>query len=237
MQRYFVDKKNDDNFYLNSDDSYHFIKVMRANSGESVEIVYNKKLFLGKLIKADLKESIIKTSKEIDLNDINYNISIAQALVVEQKFNIILQKCTELGAKEIIPLEVSRSKINLDKKVDKKVERWQKIVKEASSQSKRIDIPKVKNICNIKELIAGEYDHKFLCSVNEKSKTIKMVLQNMQSCDKILFVVGPEGGFTDYEEELLMTSGFIRISLGDLVLRTETASIAILSMVNYHFMR
>ena len=89
----------------------------------------------------------------------------------------------------------------------------------------------------ISDLIDLDYDYKFLCSVNEKDNSLKKELQNINVYDRILFVIGPEGGFTDKEENLLINNGFKRITLGSNVLRTETASIALLSMLIYHFMR
>ena len=76
-----------------------------------------------------------------------------------------------------------------------------------------------------------------LCSVNEMSKNVKKVLANVKTSDTIVFVVGPEGGFTKEEEEKLLSSGFISVTLGNNVLRTETASLFLLSIVGYHFMR
>ena len=236
MQRYFV--KNIDNkiFKLNERDSYHLTKVMRSKVGEEVEIVYDNKLFLGKVndINGLVTGSIVK---ELDSSFISSNIAIAQALVTESKFDLILQKGTELNASLFIPVITDRSVVKVNKDFDKKITRWQNIVNDASSQSKRLDNPKVSNVSKLSDLIDLDYDYKFLCSVNEKNNSLKKELQNISVYDRILFVIGPEGGFTPEEEDLLMKNNFKRITLGSNVLRTETASIAVLSMLIYHFMR
>ena len=149
----------------------------------------------------------------------------------------ILQKGTELGANKFIPLIVDRSVVKLNDKSDKKQKRWQTIVKEAAEQSKRLEVPTVANPCNIKELAKLDYDLKILCSVNETSKNIKTVLSNISISDRILVVVGSEGGFTNLEEQELIKNGFVSASLGNRVLRTETASLFVLSVINYIFMR
>lgn len=82
-----------------------------------------------------------------------------------------------------------------------------------------------------------DYDLKLLCSLNKNTKNIKKVLQKNNKCVKILLVVGPEGGFDQNEEEYLIRNGFISISLGNNVLRAETAPVVALSMINYEFMR
>lgn len=238
MQRYFVKVRNNDNsFTLSSEDSYHITKVMRAKLKDLVEIVNDNTVYICEIssidnnVKCRIKDSLIDNTNNIP------SVTVAQSLVKEQKMDYILQKSTELGVNKIIPIEVERSIIKANGKSNKKIERWNKIVKEASEQSKRINIPKVSEIKNIKELIKEEYDYKILCSVNETSTTIKKVLQNATISDTILVVIGPEGGFTKSEEETLINNGFISTSLGNRVLRTETASSFVLSIINYVFMR
>lgn len=237
MQRYFVSSQENNLFLLNKDDSHHVINVMRMNLSDRVEIVYNSTLYLASItslsypVKCEIIETLGNYQKIIP------NVIIAQALVKEQKMDYILQKSCELGVYQIIPLESIRSVVKMDKNDNKKIVRWNKILKEASEQSKRLDIPNVTSLMNIKELIYIDAKYKFLCSVNETSKTIKSVLSNVNISDTILFVIGPEGGFDPKEEEFLINNGFSSISLGNNVLRTETASSYILSVINYEFLR
>ena len=119
----------------------------------------------------------------------------------------------------------------------KKLKDGKKVVKEASEQSKRFTLPYLNRIINLNELIKEKYDFKFVCSVNEKTKTIKNVLSNVNINDTILFVIGPEGGFSEKEEKLLVDNGFQPITLGENVLRTETSSTFVLSVIIYHFLR
>ena len=111
------------------------------------------------------------------------------------------------------------------------------MVIEASKQSKRLDFPIVTDIVSIDGLSKLDYNYKVLCTVNEMSTTIKKVLEKVHISDRILFVVGPEGGFTKEEEKKLIDNGFITVSIGSNVLRTETVSLFLLSVINYHFMR
>ena len=237
MQRYFVDLKEKDIFILNNDDSHHVIDVMRMNVSDKVEIVYNSNLYIAQIIsintpvKCKIIEEISNAGNTIP------KVIIAQSLVKEQKMDYILQKSCELGVYEIIPLNTVRSIVKLDKKDDKKIIRWQKILKEASEQTKRFDIPKIYSIIDLKELINVNANYKFICSVKENTKTIKSVLSNVDISDTILFVIGPEGGLDVSEEEYLINNGFIPITFGKNVLRTETASSFVLSAINYEFLR
>lgn len=236
MQRYFVET-NKEVFELSKDDSYHITKVMRNNIGDKIEVVINKKLNICEIINMDSFVTVKKVEEIETDSELPCHITIAQSLVKEQKMDLILQKCCELGASEIIPVNTTRSIVKLDKKENKKIERWQKIVKEAAEQSKRVVIPSINEILSIKELSKLEYDIKILCSVNELSTSIKKVLSNDLKDAKIILVIGPEGGFTNEEEKILIDNGFISTSFGTRVLRTETASLYALSIINYILMR
>lgn len=236
MQRYFVTTKDNDVFSFSITDAHHIKNVMRMSLETEVEIVYDEELYLAKLI--SIEPALAKVLKKIPQpKESNIKVTIAQALVKEQKMDFILQKSTELGISEIIPLMTERSLMKIDKKQDKKLKRWENIVKEASEQSKRISLPSILKPLSIKELSLLDYDIKILCTVNEMSKTLNKVLSNVDKRARILFVVGPEGGFTPIEEKTLIDRGFISTSLGSLVLRTETVSIYVMSVIQYLFMR
>ena len=235
MQRYFVDNNE---FRLNHNDIHHIKTVMRMNVGDLIEVVYNEKLYIcriDELSKDDIKINVIEEKQ--DNNELSKHIAIAFSITKEDKIDLILQKCTELGISEFIPVEMSRCNIKIDKnKIDKKIDRWNTICKEASEQSKRNIIPKVNQIHKLKDLISLDYDLKIVCSVNQDVRNIKNVLHNNPKCDKIIFVIGPEGGISSEEEKFLEDNNFIRTSLGKRVLRTETAPIMVASILNYEYM-
>lgn len=235
MQRYFKDT-NLDIFELSKDDSYHIIKVMRNKIGDNIEVVIDKKLYICEIVEINNLVTVKKIEEVKCDSELSCYVTIAQSLVKEQKMDLILQKSCELGVSEIIPINTTRSIVKIDKKETKKLERWNKILKEASEQSKRVVIPKLDKIMNIKDLVELDYDLKILCTVNELSVSLKNVLSKDLNNLKILFVIGPEGGFTDNEEKLLIDNGFISTSFGSRVLRTETASLYALSIINYILM-
>ena len=138
---------------------------------------------------------------------------------------------------KIIPLITERTLIKVNQKENQKRQRWEKILKEAAEQSHRNLIPQITNITNINDLNSIEYDLKILCSVNEKNRNIKDILSKCKKCDKILVVIGPEGGFSINEEQKLINDGFITVSLGNRILRTETTPLFVLSAINYEVMR
>lgn len=234
MQQYFAKNKN---LELEKSDYHHIKNVMRMKKGEIIKVAYDNEVYLCKLsdvsnnVSFNIIEKTTAKNKEIQ-------ITVAFSLIKEQKLDYLLQKTTETGVDTLIPLETIRSVVKVDpKKVNSKLERWNKICKEASEQSFRESVPTILEPKKLKDLIEMDYDVKLVCSLNENTQNIKKVLQKINKCVKMIIVVGPEGGFDPKEEEMLINNGFISVSLGENVLRAETAPVVAISMINYEFMR
>lgn len=234
MQQYFA---KDEKLTLHSSDYHHIKNVMRMKKGDLIKIAFDKKVYLCKI--KSLDEFSFDVISEETYNQNEIDITVAFSLIKEQKLDYLLQKATEVGVSGFIPIETIRSVVKIDKsKKENKIIRWQKICKEASEQSFRNEVPIINDILKIDDLIKMEdFDLKLLCSLNENSKNIKKVLQKNNKCDRILLVVGPEGGFDPKEEEVLMKNNFISVSLGNTVLRAETAPVVAAGMIKYEFMR
>ena len=191
MQQYFAINKN---LELLESDYHHIKNVMRMKVNDKIKVVYDNVTYLCELSNIDdIKFNIIKEEKNIS-NKVK--ISIAFGLIKEQKLDYLFQKGTEVGISEFIPVNMIRSVVKIDSnKENKKIDRWNKILKEASEQSFRSNIPNLTNIKNIKDLINLDFDLKLVCSLNENTQNIKKILQKNNKYDKILLVVGPECGF------------------------------------------
>ena len=233
MQRYFAQNLVDNKIKLFDGDYHHIKNVMRGKVNDKIEVVYNNKVFICIIKNLEpLELEIIDTVEEH--KELSIELTIAISLVQEQKFDLIIQKLTELGVTKIIPLKTERSIVKLDdKKISKKIQRWQTICKEASEQSKRTSIPKIENIITISDLSSIETDIKLLCSLNENTKSIDNYLN--ENIKKVLFAIGPEGGFSEKEENLLLTNGFKPVSLGSRIMRVETAAIYVSSIINFKY--
>lgn len=232
MQRYVVDE----NLKLDKKDINHIINVMRLNVNDQIKLINNGTIYgaiITKIEKNNVLYEIIKKEESKSLKD--YKVIIACSIIKEQKMDYLLQKATELGADEIIPIISERTIVKV-KQASSKIDRWNRIIKESVEQCHRVSIPIIKDIISLKELSNLEYSIKILCNTNEKSKNIKKVLQDSKKRDTIIIVVGPEGGFTDSEINYLENSGFISTSLGENILRAETVPLYVLSVINYEFM-
>ncbi len=232
MQRYFSDKLDNNHLVLKKDDLHHIKNVMRMRSGDLIEVVFNKEVYLCTFEANNMAN--IKSKIENNKNN-NLEITLIVPLLQEQKMSLILQKATELGVSKIIPVIMSRSiiKFNNEKFLQKQI-RWQRICKEASEQSKRNDIPIVTDLKKLTDLKLEGLN--IVCSTQPDTTNITKCLKNNIKCDKINIVIGPEGGIAPDEEQKLVENGFKPVSLGKRILRVETVPMVILSMINYEYM-
>lgn len=234
MQRYFVNGIKDNVFLFESSDVHHIKNVMRMHVSDIIECVFENELYRGKITSLDPLNVIVLEK----ISSVKFNkpyVVMVIPLLNEVKMDYILQKCTELGVDEFCIYDAVRSKVKLDsEKFSKKLVRWLKICKEASEQSHRLDIPSISGLYKISDLeeLSGL---KLVCSTNS-SKSFKNVLKKNLNYDTINIVVGPEGGIDPKEEDLLVSFGYLRTSLGPTVLRCETAPICAISYINYEFM-
>lgn len=236
MQRYFTNTKQGENFILNDVDTHHITKVMRLTIDDKVEVVYQQTAYECKIVHIDHQVTveplcILQTEKT------KTKKILLLPLLKEQKMDYVLQKTTELGIDEIQLIYTERSIVKLDaKKIQKKLDRWQMIMKEASEQSKRLTIPRLRpTILKLEDLI-DEGGVKLMCSTRKPQNNIKLFLQNHRVYDKIFIAVGPEGGFTMKEEDTLIEKGFSPVTLGNSILRVETAPLFCLSVLLYESM-
>lgn len=232
MQRYFAKDFIDDKLVLYDSDIKHITKVMRLVSGDYFEVVYDKMVYHCKIENTIPFSYIIESTSNEE--DKTIGLTVAVGLVQEQKMDLILQKLTELGVETIIPLKTERSIVKLDEiRFAKKLVRWQMICKEASEQSFRNVIPNITNVMTIDDLKNIDIDTKLVCSTKEKDNIINKYVDNLRKDDNIIFVIGPEGGLSANEEDKLNSYGYKSISLGNRILRVETATFFVASIINY----
>ena len=176
--------------------------------------------------------------------DPELKITIAQAMLKGPKFDYVLQKCTEIGVSEFIPVTTERTVIRIDedgmsRDADRRINRYQKIAQDAAEQSERGFVPVIKNLMTIDELCKinlSVYDLKLICAERSQTNGIKEVLNDIQSkVQKILLLIGPEGGFTESELKLVLSSGFTSVSLGKRIYRSETVGMVLSGILFFYF--
>lgn len=245
MQRYFVNKSaNNHRFIIEGEDCHHILKVMRMQLGDPIICVNLQ----GKAAVCEIAEitdeyvaaDVVEWKDET--SELPIHVTIASGLPKGDKLEWVIQKGTELGAYEFVPFSAARSIVKWDeKKAAKKVERWQKIAKEAAEQSHRAICPEVISPMDFNKLLlkSKEYDYK-LAAYEEESRNGEIsifasTLKKMKKGESLLLLFGPEGGLSDGEITLLKEAGFDLCGLGPRILRTETAPLYTLAAISYHF--
>lgn len=243
MPKFFIEsnQNNNNTIEIKGEDVNHIANVLRKQIGDELNICNSTTSdnFLCKIIDIT-KDNILCEILEYkeNKNDNSPNITIFQGLPKADKMELIIQKCTELGVNEFIPVQMERCVVKLDSKSEvKKIERWQKIAETAAKQCGRNNIPKVENLINIKKLcnLLDKYDIVLVAYEQEKENTLKIKLKDIKDKKNIniAVVIGPEGGIEASEIEELKDSGAEIITLGERILRTETVGIAMASIIMY----
>lgn len=234
MQRYFATIKQN-KVYLSEDDVNHVIHVMRNKVGDNIEVVFDNQLYLCLISK--IKPLEIDVVESLTSNDNTRDITLFYALAKGEKISFVIQKATELGAKNIVLFASKRCVVKLDNDdFNKKLPRYVKIAKEASEQSLRLDIPNILGVYNLnnlpKELLKGNL---FVAYEKEAGATSSFYneLLSLNKNTPIGIAIGPEGGFETSEVEYLNSLGFKNASLGSRILRTETAAVYALSVIGF----
>lgn len=247
MPKFFVKENQIKNNKIEiiGEDVNHIINVLRMRNGEILKVCNRDtgENYLVKIINAQSNSIICDIQEKINATaESNINITLYQGLPKFEKMELIIQKNTEVGVNEIVPVVMERTVVKLDEKQsNKKLERWQKIAEIASKQSQRDRIPKVDNIIKMKfmyeKLNLEEYDAILVAYENEKKTLLKEELKKLQKAEqneyKIAIIIGPEGGIAEGEIEMLQKIGAKCVSLGKRILRTETAGIIMAGNIFY----
>ena len=224
MQQFFCDEKIEvgDFYPLNKEIIYQLLKVLRANNGYLFRLVDKSGIvYLCELRdnKAFIKEKLLED------NETSVDITVIMSLIKNDKFDLCVQKLTELGVKRIVPYIAKRSVVK-EGKGNNKLDRLRKIAKEASEQSHRNFIPEICNFISFKDLAKYKSDVNILDYEKEEKK-----LCDLKDLKSISILIGPEGGFEKEEVFKIVDLGFSSVSLGKRILRAETAAIYLTSLI------
>lgn len=249
MPKFFVKENQirDNSVIVIGEDVNHIINVLRMKKGDEIQICNQDtgENYLTKIYESTRNEVKCEIIEKLESTaESNVNITLFQGIPKFEKMELIIQKNTEVGIKKIVPVIMERTIVKLDEKViSKKIERWQKIAEIAAKQSMRDTIPHIDNVIKTKEIgdYITNYDLIIVAYENEQKNTLKNVLKqikeekakknqtnnynNSEINYNIAIVIGPEGGISDKEIEILEKCNAKFVTLGKRILRTETAGL------------
>jgi 16S rRNA (uracil1498-N3)-methyltransferase len=240
MHRFYISSQDisDKISILDKGEVHHIKDVLRLKAKDKV-IVFDAR---GNEYMADIERltswgiSLKLKEKRTPVTSKKFQITVACAIPKKSKMADIIDKLTQLGVDRIIPLKTSRVVIKLDKyKEARHQQRWEKIAQNASEQCQRNTLPLIDAIKDMQDVLSesGRFDLKLIPTLSGKRRSLKEVFTKSHP-DNVLVFIGPEGDFTDEEIELARKSGCIPVSLGDLVLRVETAAVSTVSFMRLY---
>lgn len=241
MHHFFVTPEcvHDNNIIITGSDVNHIKNVLRMKKGEELLISDGKgKDYLCNI--EDIAEDMVTAliiDGEYGGTELPTHFYLFQGLPKSDKMELIIMKAVELGCYEIIPVQTKRAIVKLDKKKeDAKLKRWNAISESAAKQSRRSIVPEVKGVMTFKEAVeyAKDFDINLIPYENFKDMTeTTKVIEKIVPGQNVGIFIGPEGGFEESEVDYAVEKGIDRISLGKRILRTETAGMAILSVLMF----
>lgn len=238
MQQYFIEQNAtlDGIVVFDKEQSHHIQRVLRMKENDIVKVVdcdgsaflaeiyYDGNVY-GKCIKA------LESRKE------KPEITLVQGMIKKDKWDFLIQKVCEVGVNHIIPMISSRTIVKVSKEDKNKIERYNKIALEACEQCKRETLVDVSTPIAFKDIIKYKKELNIIAyeDADFKASSLKNVLRENKDVESILYVIGSEGGFSKEEVAYLCENGFTCVSLGERILRAETAAISIVNATRYEF--
>lgn len=213
--------------------AHHLGRVLRAQTGQLYELSDGEHVWVGRI------ESVGRDSVQFALVEAlpavhpSLDLTLLLAVVKFDAFEWAIEKATELGVSTVVPLAAERSEKAMLAAAPKRAERWNKILLEASQQSRRVRVPVLGQLVKAESAFASSQGGlRVMLSERAPAPPLRKVLEGQQA-KKAILAIGPEGGWTDVEFVAAQSGGFLEASLGRLILRTETAVVAALASLNY----
>ena len=243
MRRFYVEKIIPGTGFISitGKESRHIRNLLRMKKGEMLILMDREgqsfEATIGEVHYKEVKVTITKTIPPLPSSPVK--ISLAQALIKSHPMEYLIQKVTELGIHSIHPFYSERTFIQLKSAhLKNKMDRWMEIMKSACKQCGRVTLPDLNTPLLFEEIIKDAPDTKTLKILlweDEDRLDLKRLLTSMSSAPHIFVIVGPEGGFTLNEINLAKDAGFHIVSLGNRILRAETAAVLLLSIIQYEW--
>jgi 16S rRNA (uracil1498-N3)-methyltransferase len=222
-RRWIADEVLGDRAVLVGEHAHHLAQVLRAQMAQEFEIATGNQVRLGRIT------SIRPNRVEFELGEVlgsaaESPITVALSIFKFERMEWAIEKCTELGVARIIPLVAGRTESHLAAAAVKRVERWQRIARQAAEQSRRASPPEISEPLSMKQLLAMPAEARIFLSESEAERMLKDSIPARAA--SVLLSFGPEGGWKEQELAAFKDNGWASVSLGPTILRAETAIIA-----------
>jgi 16S rRNA (uracil1498-N3)-methyltransferase len=231
-RRFFVEAIQRGHARITDQDAHHLTRVLRVEPGQKFEISDNRNVYLAEVETARKDLVSFAILNEIDAPEPVVHTDLFAALIRFERFEWLLEKATELGVDRVTPIQTDRSEKGLEHAAEKRLGRWSRIAREASEQSRRTRLPEIESAIRLEDALQAGEGYRYALEEAEAPPILSVLPDTRQPGDRVALLVGPEGGWTDRERAAIAAAGWKPVSLGQNILRAETAALAALAIVN-----
>jgi 16S rRNA (uracil1498-N3)-methyltransferase len=227
-RRWIADEVSGNTAALTGTHAEHLARVLRARIGQEFDIAAGGEVRRGRVT------SVSPERVEFELGEVVSELTVSDVVLILAIFKFdrmewAIEKCTELGVARIVPVIAQRTEKHLASAADKRVERWRRIARQASEQSRRSVVAEVGDPVRLRDALATEAAAKIVLAEGEKAVTLNDALAAAEG--SVALAIGPEGGWSEREMESFRGAGWVSASLGNNILRAETAAIGATAIV------
>jgi 16S rRNA (uracil1498-N3)-methyltransferase len=234
-RRFFVEQFEGQRALVQGEKAHHLGVVLRAQAGQQYELSDGARVYLGRIETVTRDRVEFALLDELPAYEPPVRTTLLLSIVKFDAFEWAIEKATELGVSEIVPLAAARSEKGLLAAAGKRADRWQKIILEAAQQSRRVRLPTLQPLTKPESAFSSHKEQLgVFLSGRAGARPLRRTLETVSAAvPEAVLAIGPEGGWTGEEVELALKSGFREASLGRLILRTETAVVSALASLSY----
>ena len=229
-RRWIADEFTSDRAALLGAHAAHLARTLRARVGQEFDVACGERVHRATVASVADDRVEFALGEEISAAIEAAPITLLLAIFKFDRMEWAIEKCTELNATTIVPVIARRTEKHLALAAEKRVERWRRIAREASQQSRRVTAPEVSAPQKFADAVSFVAEQRIVLAENERGATLSEILRSQEELCSLALAVGPEGGWADDELEFFTRAGWTSASLGDTILRAETAAIAALAI-------
>jgi 16S rRNA (uracil1498-N3)-methyltransferase len=224
-RRWIADEVSGNTAAITGSHAEHLAVVLRAQPGQRCDVAAGGVLRAARIVSVSPSRVEFELQEELAQPSLP-EVTLLLAIFKFDRMEWAIEKCVELGVARVVPLVARRTDAHLARAAGFRVDRWKRLALEASEQARRLVPAAVETPEKLKQAVARSAPTRVLLAENERGRSIKQVLQAHPSGGTVLLAVGPEGGWAEDELELFTHAGWTSASLGQTILRAETAAIA-----------
>jgi 16S rRNA (uracil1498-N3)-methyltransferase len=229
-RRFFVDEVRNGQAHIEGDHARHLTNVLRVEVGQKYEISDNRNVYLAEITSARKNDVVFRTTERLAPEPETVRITLYAAIFKFDHFEWMIEKATELGVAEIVPVIAIRTERGLDKAAEKRVERWRRIGLEASQQSRRTHLPEIADAVPFAKLTTTA-DYRYVLDEEGGKPLLEALPATRNASDSVALLIGPEGGWAEVERSQFHSASWTPVTMGPLILRAETAAMAAIAVV------